>query len=114
MCCPAGVTVPLRPSGRASFGANCATCPLRDKCTTAAKGRVIVLNQHHDRLVAARRQADTDAFDDTYRRWRPMVERSLAWLTRDDLAISRTAPPRSATRLFCPDRRARASPVLSP
>jgi hypothetical protein len=82
VCCPAGVTVPLTRKGRASFGANCNTCPLRDRCTTAAKGRVIVLNEHHDRLAAARRQADTEAFDDVYRRWRPMVERSLAWLTR--------------------------------
>ena len=36
----------------------------------------------HDRLVAARAQATTDEFDEIYRRWRPMVERTLAWLTR--------------------------------
>ena len=82
VCCPAGIIVALTPGGRASFGADCATCPLRSRCTTAAKGRVIVLNQHHDRLAAARRQAQTEAFDEVYRRWRPMVERSLAWLTR--------------------------------
>lgn len=80
--CPAGVTVPLTPNRRASFGAYCKSCPLRDRCTTAAKGRVIVLHEHHERLAAARRQAHTVEFDETYRRWRPMVERTLAWLTR--------------------------------
>jgi IS5 family transposase len=80
--CPAGVTVRLTRKGRASFGTNCRDCPLRDKCTTATKGRVIVLHPHHDLLAAARAHATTDEFQDTYQRWRPMVERTLAWLTR--------------------------------
>lgn len=80
--CPAGVVVELTAKGRASFGAHCAGCPLRGRCTTAAKGRVIVLHPHHDRLAAARRQAGGDDFDDVYRRWRPMVERTIAWLVR--------------------------------
>jgi hypothetical protein len=80
--CPAGITVVLSRYRRASFGAHCATCPLRRQCTTAKDGRVIVLHPHHRLLAAARVQADTDAFDVVYRRWRPMVERSLAWLTR--------------------------------
>jgi len=33
-------------------------------------------------LAAARRQAETQAFQRTYTQWRPMVERSLAWLVR--------------------------------
>jgi hypothetical protein len=49
---------------RARFGRHCKGCPLRAGCTTA-------------RTVAA-----TDAFTDTYRRHRPMVERSIAWLVR--------------------------------
>jgi IS5 family transposase len=80
--CPAGVAVGLSAKGRADFGANCARCPLRRRCTTAAHGRVVVLHPHHRLLVAARAQAATDDFDAVYRRWRPMVERSLAWLTR--------------------------------
>ena len=80
--CPNGVTVRLTRKRRASFGTNCRSCPLRPKCTTAASGRVIVLHPHHDLLAAARAQATTDEFDDVYRRWRPMVERTLAWLTR--------------------------------
>jgi transposase len=80
--CPAGVVVSLSTKRRASFRANCKICPLRRRCTTAKAGRVIVLHPHHRHLVAARAQAKTTDFDTVYRRWRPMVERSLAWLTR--------------------------------
>lgn len=80
--CPAGVVVTLSAKRRASFGANCRTCPLRRRCTTARAGRVIVLHPHHRHLVAARAKARTEDFDAVYRRWRPMVERTLAWLTR--------------------------------
>jgi IS5 family transposase len=80
--CPAGVVVVLSANGRASFGTRCKTCPLRRQCTTAKAGRVIVLHPHHRHLVAARAQAKTGEFDTVYRRWRPMVERTLAWLTR--------------------------------
>jgi Transposase DDE domain len=41
-----------------------------------------VLHPHHALLAAARAFATTDAFDDTYRQHRPMVERSIAWLVR--------------------------------
>jgi IS5 family transposase len=82
LTCPAGVTVEVTTKGRADFGANCGTCPLRRLCTTARDGRIVVLNPHHRLLAAARAQAATEEFDTVYRRWRPMVERSLAWLTR--------------------------------
>lgn len=82
LTCPAGVAVRLSAKGRADYGANCARCPLRRRCTTAADGRVVVLHPHHRLLAAARAQAATEQFDAVYRRWRPMVERSLAWLTR--------------------------------
>lgn len=93
--CPAGVTVQLTRHRRASFGVTCRTCPLRERCTTAAGGRVIVLHPHHDLLVAARAHADTDEFDQSYRRWRPMVERTLAWLTR---GANRKTPYRGVQR----------------
>jgi hypothetical protein len=80
--CPAGITVALTRSRRASFRAHCTACPLRRQCTTATDGRVVVLHLHHRHLAAARAQAQTEDFDVVYRRWRPMVERSLAWLTR--------------------------------
>jgi IS5 family transposase len=34
-------------------------------------------------MVAARRHAETEAFKTRYRRHRPMVERSIAWLVAD-------------------------------
>jgi Transposase DDE domain len=80
--CPAGITVQTTARRHARFGRNCATCPLRSRCTTATRGRVIVLHPHHALLAAARALAATDSFHDTYRRHRPMVERSIAWLVR--------------------------------
>jgi hypothetical protein len=58
-------------------------CPLRRRCTTAKGGRSVHLHRHEDELRAARRQAMTRTFQQSYRRWRPMVERSIAWLVAD-------------------------------
>jgi IS5 family transposase len=80
--CPAGITVQISARRRARFGRNCAACPLRDCCTTAVRGRVIVLHPQHALLAAARAVALTDNFDNAYRQHRPMVERSIAWLVR--------------------------------
>jgi Transposase DDE domain/Transposase domain (DUF772) len=81
--CPAGVTAPISSSGRASFARECPSCPLRRRCTTAKQGRIIRLHPHEDELRAARRRATTRSFQQSYRRWRPMVERSIAWLVAD-------------------------------
>ncbi|MDQ3708745.1 MAG: IS1182 family transposase [Actinomycetota bacterium] len=78
--CPNGVTVAINHTGMVRFGAHCAGCPLRARCTTSAKGRSVAVSDHDDQLVAARAHAATDAFDTSYRRWRPMVERSISWL----------------------------------
>lgn len=80
--CPAKHSVALSSKGNASFGSRCEGCDLRNRCTTAAKGRSIHLHPHHELLAAARRQAQTPEFIELYRQYRPMVERSLAWLTR--------------------------------
>jgi hypothetical protein len=81
--CPAGWKARITASGQASFGRHCARCPLRQRCTTAAGGRTIHVHPHEDELRAARRRATTRGFQDSYRRWRPMVERSIAWLVAD-------------------------------
>ena len=81
--CPAGSTAPITSSGRASFTRHCPRCPLRGRCTTAKAGRTIQVHPHQDELRAARRRATTRSFQESYRRWRPMVERSLAWLVAD-------------------------------
>jgi IS5 family transposase len=78
--CPAGHTVPVTPKGQAAFKQRCASCPLRQRCTTATGGRTVQVYPWEAELQAARRQATNPWFQASYRRWRPMVERSIAWL----------------------------------
>jgi hypothetical protein len=80
--CPAGVTRPINRFRDVVFGAACRDCPLRARCTTAAKGKTLRLHKHDALMRAARWQADSAAFQAVYRQHRPMVERSIAWLTR--------------------------------
>jgi len=80
--CPNGVTRPITARRTVTFGKTCRDCPLRSRCTTRAHGRSLVLNEHDELLRAARRQAETPEFHAAYRQHRPMVERSIAWLTR--------------------------------
>jgi hypothetical protein len=81
--CPAGQVAPITSSGQVRFARHCQGCPLRRRCTTAKGGRTIHLHPHEDELRAARRRATTRSFQESYRRWRPMVERSIAWLVAD-------------------------------
>ena len=81
--CPAGMTAPITSSGQASFARHCPGCPLQRRCTAAKGGRILHLHPHEDELRAARRRATTRSFQHSYRRWRPMVERSIAWLVAD-------------------------------
>jgi IS5 family transposase len=84
--CPAGATVPIvragDGSGVAHFGAHCASCPLRSRCTDAARGRNVTIHRH-EALLARQRQRgrDPDWLAD-YRATRPKVERKLAHLIR--------------------------------
>ena len=79
--CPNGLTRQLTDKRTATFGVSCRDCPLRQQCTTAKDGRTVRLHPHDQRLRAARAQWATDEqLRDTYRRHRPMVERSIAWL----------------------------------
>lgn len=82
LTCPAGITKTITKTRKAVFGIACRACPLRQRCTSAAKGRTIQIHEH-DLLQRRHRQRATDqAFQDTYRQHRPLVERSIAWLTR--------------------------------
>ena len=83
--CPAGHAVALgRPHAdgtrQAQFKALCRGCPLRQRCTTSKTGRVLSVHPQHALLAAARRAAADPAWKDGYRRWRPPVERAIAWL----------------------------------
>jgi hypothetical protein len=84
--CPAGVTVPIRPStdggGMAYFSDHCATCPLAEQCTKSKGGRTINIGPYEEVLARARdRQTDPDWTAD-YRATRPKVERKLGHLMR--------------------------------
>jgi hypothetical protein len=51
-------------------------------------------------MIAARRRAEEPEFVESYRRWRPMVERSIAWLVADAIggcAIGASAATSSAS-----------------
>jgi hypothetical protein len=65
--CSAGVTVKINASRRARFGKNCATCPMRKRCSKSKAGRTIVLNKNHDLLAEARTESMTIEFQHEYR-----------------------------------------------
>ena len=80
--CPDGLIRPISRSGWATFGAACMTCPLRARCTRSRRGKQLRVGPHDARQRAARRAArDPDWLAD-YRQHRPMIERTVAWLTR--------------------------------
>jgi IS5 family transposase len=78
--CPAGHSVRITPKRSATFGALCRRCSLRERCTKSKDGRTLRLHPHDDELVESRRAWRDGDFAEDYRRWRPMVERSIAWL----------------------------------
>lgn len=82
--CPEGVTVKLTTKRRARFAKHCTGCPVRSQCTKSKAGRTIVLHPHDRLLRAARVFAATGEFDDSYRKHRPMIERTIAWLVKDN------------------------------
>ncbi|MEV7187813.1 IS1182 family transposase [Kitasatospora sp. NPDC093102] len=84
--CPAGHTKALgRPlangNRQAQFKTFCRTCPLRERCTRSKTGRTFNVHPQYDRLKAARHSATDPDWQTEYRRWRPPVERAIAWLT---------------------------------
>ena len=87
LTCPAGVTRRVSPQGRASFKAACRGCPLREQCTTSATGRLVLLGEHHQLQREHRQRAADPDWQETYRTHRPMVERSIAWLTRGNRQV---------------------------
>ena len=76
--CPAGITRPMSPARTVTFGAACASCPLRQRCTTAKDGRSMSIHPHEGLLRAARAQARTEEFKKAYPT-RSAIERIIAW-----------------------------------
>ena len=58
-------------------------CPLRTRCTANRKGRLFSVSEHDQLLAAARADWRAGISVDDYRQWRPLVERSIAWLVAD-------------------------------
>ena len=85
--CPNGLTRAISTIGNVVFGVACRDCPLRARCTASKTGRTIRVHEHEALLRAARRQAETPEFQAVYRQHRPMVERSIAWLTRGNRRV---------------------------
>ncbi|WP_334173376.1 IS1182 family transposase [Sinomonas sp.] len=85
--CPNGLTRRISAKRRVTFGGACTGCPLRDRCTSAKDGKSLTLHPH-DALQREHRARATDpGFIATYRRHRPMVERSIAWLARGNRRV---------------------------
>ena len=81
--CPNGHTVTIAAGGTTSFGSRCAGCPVRSRCTANNNGRVFNVGEHDQLLAAARADWRAGIGVDDYRQWRPLVERSIAWLVAD-------------------------------
>ena len=82
--CPNGVTRSITATHNVIFGAACRGCPLRESCTTSKSGRSLTLHPHDGLQRAHRVRAADPDFQTVYRRHRPMVERSIAWLVAGD------------------------------
>lgn len=92
--CPAGIVRPISAKGRVSFGSSCAACPLMSQCTTAKNGRKMQIRPNDQLRREHRVRAADPDFQAVYRQHRPMVERSIAWMTRE----ARRVPYRGVTK----------------
>jgi IS5 family transposase len=87
LTCPAGVTRPLSPKNNVTFGVACRGCPFRERCTTSASGRSVLVHEHDQLQRQHRARAAGEGFQAVYRQHRPMVERSIAWLARSNRRV---------------------------
>ncbi len=85
--CPNGLTRAISRTGFATFGAGCANCPLRARCTRSRTGKKLKVGAHDARQRAARQAARDPQWLAEYRQHRPMVERTIAWLARGNRRV---------------------------
>jgi hypothetical protein len=76
--CPNGITRRITAKRSVTFGAACASCPLRDRCTTSRRGRKLDIHPHEQLMRAARAQARTAEFRQAYPT-RAVIERVISW-----------------------------------
>ena len=86
VACPADHVVKIRRSadgaGRADFAEHCAGCPLRQRCTTSAKGRSVTIHPKEAVLQRAKTAQADPRWRHDYRSTRPKVERKIAHFVR--------------------------------
>lgn len=63
------------------FGKQCADCPVREHCTTEARGRSLAIGPYHDILMARRREMQTDEFRQEMHQ-RAAIEGTISELVR--------------------------------
>ena len=84
--CPASNVVTykinLAGEGTASFGTSCATCPLRQRCTTSERARTIRIHRYQDELERLRSQQRGLVFIALYNHYRSFAERMNAPLVK--------------------------------
>ena len=84
--CPAGQTAAIRTGpdgdGKATFGAACASCPQRERCTASPAGRTVSIHRREAVLQRAKRFQATPEWRTAYRQIRPRVERKIAHFVR--------------------------------
>jgi len=85
--CPAGITRKITSNGNVTYGIVCRECPLATRCTSSARGRKLVIGEHDQLQREHRKRAADEGFQALYRQHRPMVERSIAWLTRGNRRV---------------------------
>jgi IS5 family transposase len=85
--CPAGNTRSISVKGNVTFGIACGGCALRTQCTTSVKGKNLKIRKHDALQRAARRNSREPNWLNEYRQHRPMVERTIAWLTRGNRKV---------------------------
>jgi hypothetical protein len=85
--CPAGLTRNISRTGIATFKAACRGCALRERCTTSAGGKSLKVSPHDKLQRDARAAARNTDWLNEYRQHRPMVERSIAWVTRGNRKV---------------------------
>jgi len=76
--CPNGLTRPISRTGFAIFGAACTTA---SQMHPQSRGKKLKVGRHDARQRAVRRARDPDWLTE-YRQHRPMIERTIARLTR--------------------------------
>jgi IS5 family transposase len=87
LTCPNQITRRLTTKRTVRFGTVCVGCPLRERCTTSPKGRLMLLDEHESIRRANRQRAQDPAVHHLYRTKRPLVERSIAWLVHGNRRV---------------------------